>query len=315
MTIPQKAIFITGGASGIGRAVAQNFARKGWFVGLADVNEVGLTETAALLPDGQSATYLLDVRKREQWAEVLAAFVARTGRLDVMFNNAGVAGGGPLAQNDDAVADLTIDVNFTGVVHGARAAYPYLKATPGSCLLNTASAAGIYGAAGLSLYSATKFGVRGLTEALDMEWAEDGIKVRDLMPGFIDTPLLDAVLPGSNASAREKVRAAGLEFTPVEVVAEKAWEAVHGNRVHTPIGPTAKRLSFFARFAPGMIGGVGARWVKRVRASRLSSLPYRHRGWTGHHNHGWSAILLPGYRHWTIRGDDRPCPHRAQRGS
>lgn len=261
----QKAIFITGGASGIGRAVAQHFGAKGWFVGLADVNEIGLSETAALLPNGQSATYSLDVRDRDQWAKVLKAFVDRTGRLDVMFNNAGIAGGGPLAENDDAMADLTIDVNFRGVVNGARAAYPYLKTTPSSCLLNTASASAIYGSPGLSLYSATKFGVRGLTEALNLEWRADDIKVRSLMPGFIDTPLLDAVLPGSNESAREKVKAAGLEFTPVEVVAQAAWDGIHGKKVHMIIGKTARRMNFLARFAPGLMAKMTNR-LKREEA-------------------------------------------------
>lgn len=254
MASTQKAIFITGGGSGIGRAVAQHFAAKGWLVGLSDINEKGLEETAALLPHGQSETYILDVRDLGAWKKTLDAFVARAGgRLDVLFNNAGIAGGGALAENSDEMADLTIDVNFRGVVNGARAGYLYLKATPGSCLLNTCSASGIYGSAGLSLYSATKFGVRGLTEALNLEWREDDIKVRDLMPGFIDTPLLDTVMPGSNRSAREGVKEAGLEFTPVEIVAEKAWEAVHGNRVHTLVGKTARRLNFLARFVPGMM--------------------------------------------------------------
>ncbi|MEI5617430.1 SDR family NAD(P)-dependent oxidoreductase, partial [Streptomyces brasiliscabiei] len=83
--------------------------------------------------------------------------------------------------------ERTLDINLKGVIFGAQAAYPYLKASaPGSCLLNTASAAGIYGVPGGSVYSATKFGVRSITESLDGEWAADGIAVRDLMPGFID---------------------------------------------------------------------------------------------------------------------------------
>src|SRR3546814_12007361 len=93
-------------------------------------------------------------------------------------------------------------------------------------MLNTASASGSYGSAGLATYSATKFAVRALTEALDGEWAADGIKVRDIVPGFIETPLLDGGVAGSNHTIRDTVKEAGLELTPVEAVADAAGAAV-----------------------------------------------------------------------------------------
>lgn len=249
-----KAIFITGGGSGIGRATAVLFAQAGWRVGLADVDAAGLAATAALLPADRSSTYRMDVRDRAGWADSLAAFTAPTGgRLDVLFNNAGIAAGGAFATIADEEFDRVVAVNFTGVANGARAAYRYLKATPGSCLLNTASASAIWGSPGLASYSATKFAVRGLTEALDAEWAGDGIRVASLMPGFIDTPLLDKPIPGTNHTARDRVVAGGLEFTPVETVAQAAWAAVHGDRLHTPVGKTARRLAFAARWMPARL--------------------------------------------------------------
>ena len=249
-----KAIFITGGASGIGQAVAKYFAAKGWFVGVADINAAGLEATLAMLPAGKASSHLLDVRDRGRWADVLNEFAeASGGRLDVLFNNAGIAVGGTFSETPPADIDRILDINMTGVVNGAYAAHPYLKATPGSCLVNTASAASIYGSAGLALYSATKFAVRGLSEALDGEWAADGIKVRVLMPSFIDTPLLDAVAPGTNRSAREAVRDAGLEFTPLEVVARAVWDGVEGDKVHIIVGKTAKQLAFAARWMPGVV--------------------------------------------------------------
>lgn len=249
-----KAIFITGGASGIGQAVAKYFAGKGWRVGLADVNAAGLEATQAMLPAGMATTYLMDVRDRGRWDDVLAEFTSVSGgRLDVLFNNAGIAVGGTFSETPPADIDRILDINITGVVNGAYAGHRHLKATPGSCLINTASAAGIYGSAGLALYSATKFAVRGLSEALDGEWASDGIKVRVLMPSFIDTPLLDAVAPGTNRSAREAVRDAGLEFTPLEVVAKAVWDGVEGDKVHIIVGKTARQLAFAARWMPGAI--------------------------------------------------------------
>ncbi len=249
-----KAIFITGGGSGIGRATAAHFAARGWRVGLADVNEAGMAETAAPLPDGRARAFPLDVTDRDAWDAALREFAGWSGgRMDVLFNNAGIARGGRFATLTRDDVEALIDVNFRGVVYGARAGFALLDATPGSCLLNTCSASGLYGSPGLSLYSATKFAVRGLTEALELEWAPHGITVRSLMPGFIDTPILDLVPPDSNRSAREAVVEAGLEFTPVERVAQAAWDAVHGRGTHTLVGPTAHRLARAARWTPGLL--------------------------------------------------------------
>lgn len=251
-----KCIFITGGASGIGRAVAVKFGSEGWFVGLADVNEAGMRETAAMLPAGASSVHLLDVRDRAAWDTALAACAkASGGRIDVVFNNAGIPLGGPLIENNVTEIERCLDINLKGVLFGAQAAHPWLKASaPGSCLLNTASAAGIYGTPGASVYSATKFGVRAITECLDGEWFEDGIKVCDLMPGFIDTPLID-MSPNaqSNEDIRTRVTTAGLEITPASEVAETAWKAVHGTDLHNRVGKTANRLAFAARWMPGRL--------------------------------------------------------------
>ncbi len=260
----KKTIFITGGASGIGRAVAVYFAHMGWFVGLADIDETGLAETAALLPGGQSSTHRLDVTDRAQWREAIATFGEATGgRMDVLFNNAGIGIGGPLEEMSDEDIDRTIAINFTGVVNGIRAGFDMLKATPDSCILNTGSAAGIYGSAGLVVYSATKFAVRALTEGLDIELRDLGIRSRSLMPAFIDTPLLDGPVTGSNQSTRERIADIGMEITPVEEVAEAAWDAVHRGRLHYTVGKTAKRLAFAARWTPGRLRKQVAALVRR----------------------------------------------------
>ncbi len=249
-----RAIFITGGGSGIGRAVAQLFAARGWRIGIADVNTAGLAETAAMLPQGMAETYAMDVRDRDGWTASLDAFTRSSGgRLDVLFNNAGIGTGGPLAEASFEAIDRTIAINFTGVLNGARIGHAYLAKTPGSVLLNTSSASGIYGSSGLATYSATKFAVRGLSEALDGEWHREGIKVRCLLPSFIETPLLDGVAGGTNRSIRESVTGAGLELTPVAAAAEAAWAAVHGDDVHTYVGKTAGRLRFAARWMPGKL--------------------------------------------------------------
>lgn len=253
-----RAIFITGGGSGIGRATAVFFAAKGWFVGLADVNAAGMAETAALLPEGGSSSHILDVRDRAQWDAVLAEFAARTdGKIDLLFNNAGIGAGGLLAVTPAAEIDRLIDINLKGVFYGAQAGLKYLRATPGSALVNTSSAAGLYAGPGMSGYAATKFGVRAMTESLDQEWAEYGIKVRAIMPGFIDTPLLDVNAMGSNRSIRDTVKARGMEFTPVEQVAQAVWDAAHGSRVFLPVGKSARKIAFLSRWLPGVLTRMG----------------------------------------------------------
>ncbi|MDX5983450.1 SDR family oxidoreductase [Sphingomonas echinoides] len=250
----QKAIFITGGGSGIGQATARLFAERGWRVGLADVNTTGLRETAAMLPAGMVETYPMDVRDRAAWVASLDAFTATTGgRLDVLFNNAGIGTGGPIIDMTFDDLDRVVAINLVGVLNGAKIGYAYLARTPGSCLLNTASASAIYGSSGLSVYSATKFGVRALTEALDGEWYSAGVKVRDLVPSFIDTPLLAVPAGTSNYSIKQVVTNAGLELTGVDAVAQAAWDAVHGDKVHTYVGKTADRMAFAARWLPGRL--------------------------------------------------------------
>ena len=236
--------------------MARHFAGQGWFVGLADINEQGMAETGAMLPDGQWHKVRLDVTDRAMWDTALSDFsTAAGGRIDVLANNAGIAFGGALSTNSQKEIDALVAVNITGAIYGAQAVYPHLaKVAPGSCLLNTCSASGIYGTANMAVYSATKFAVRGLTEALDIEWAGEDIRVRSLMPGFIDTPLLAG--PSNAKTSRtmhDQVARMGLEFTPVEEVAQAAWDAVHGDNVHWPVGKTARKLAFAARWTPGML--------------------------------------------------------------
>ncbi len=253
----KRAIFISGGASGIGRAIARHFAERGWFVGIGDVNVAGMEDTLGLMPIGFTYMHPLDVRDRAAWDEALAAFSLAAGaRIDVVVNNAGIGTGGPLAELDTDEIERCLDINLKGVLFGAQAAYPHLKRTaPGSCLINIASAAGITGGSGMSVYSATKFGVRGIAESLDAEWAPDGIAVCSICPSFIETPLLDGTgNRKSNEAVRSRVIAAGLEITPVEEVAETTWRAVHGGReLHYLVGKTARQLNFAKRWMPGKV--------------------------------------------------------------
>ena len=248
----RKTIFVTGAASGIGRATAQFFAARGWFVGLYDVNAAGLAETQALIAADRQTSGALDVRDLGAWRTAIAQFGDQTGgKLHVLFNNAGIGRGGWFEDIDPKTSDDIIDVNLRGVVYGVYAALPLLKATPNARIVNTASAAAVYGTPRAAIYSATKFAVRGLTEALDIEFRRHGVRVTSLMPWFVDTPILDTPASGAN----ETVRAAlgDTKIYPVTIAAERAWDAAHGDGVHYTVGGEASLTRLASQLAPGFL--------------------------------------------------------------
>jgi NAD(P)-dependent dehydrogenase (short-subunit alcohol dehydrogenase family) len=135
-----------------------------------------------------------------------------------------------------------------------NAALPLLRETPGARIVNTASVAGVFGAPNMAVYCATKFGVRGLTEALDIEFSKYGVRVVSLMPWFIDTAILDGLPAGANDGSNRRIRDALTEnktaIYPVSMAAERAWDAAHGADIHYMVGKEAERARFFARFFP-----------------------------------------------------------------
>lgn len=252
MAEQQKTIFITGAGSGIGRATAQLFAQRGYFVGLFDVNQQGLDETAAMLPEGQRISMNFDVRDRNGWARAVETFGQATNRrMHVLFNNAGVGRGGWIEEMSPDDVDLVIDVNLKGVINGVTASLPLLRETPGARIVNTASVAGIFGAPRLAVYVATKFAVRGLTEALDAEFSRYGVSVASLMPWFIDTAILSNIgEQGSNRTLKDSLEESKTPIYPVSMAAERAWDAAHGDQLHYMVGKEAERARFAARFFP-----------------------------------------------------------------
>jgi NADP-dependent 3-hydroxy acid dehydrogenase YdfG len=247
-------IFITGAASGIGLATAKRFAAGGWFVGLADIDAKGLAAALEAIGPMNGMTCSLDVRHRSAWKRELAAFAKATdGRLDVLMNNAGVAKGGYLEAQSAEDVDLQVDVNLKGVLNGCQAAFDLLAATPGAMVVNVASVAGVVAPPRMAVYAATKFAVRGLSEALEAEFARIGVGVRCIMPWFIDTPLLDKARFSGNEDLRVSLRDQKVPVYPVEDVSDAVWSAVHGKTLHHLVGGQARQIGLLTRLAPELV--------------------------------------------------------------
>ncbi len=223
----RRSILITGAASGIGLATARHFAAQGWFIGCLDRNAESLNGLEAELGPGHGMCRAADVTDRRALADAVAAFGQATGgKLDLLFNNAGIDAKGSFATMPWEQIERLVNVNLLGGMATIRAALPLLQSAPGSLCLSTASASAIFGTANLAVYSATKHAMKGLTEALAVEFAALGVRAADLLPGIIDTGML---------SAKEKAmlpKEGMLRVLPPEAVAQVAWDAYHGDRLH-----------------------------------------------------------------------------------
>jgi NAD(P)-dependent dehydrogenase (short-subunit alcohol dehydrogenase family) len=251
---PQKAVFITGAASGIGLAAAGRFAREGWLVGVADIDEKGVDAAVAALGAQSAVGLALDVRSRSDWTKAMDAFSrASGGRLDVLVNNAGIARYGWFEEVSPEEMDLQVDVNVKGVLNACWAALPLLRATPGARLLNIGSCAGLIGAPRQAAYSSTKFAVRGLSDALGVEFSRYGVGVACVMPWFVETPILDSGGALGNQSFRDAIADGGHTVCSVEEAAEVIWQAAHGDKTAYIVGRPGYRLQFMAQYFPKVV--------------------------------------------------------------
>jgi len=227
----QKSIFITGAASGIGRETALLFAERGWFVGLFDLNEPDLKTLYEEIGPEQACCQAMDVTRPESvraGADLLAEHTG--GRLDVLFNNAGVLYMGRHHRIEPECKRKTMDVNFGGVLNGIDACFDLLKTTRNARIVTMSSASALYGTPELAVYSATKAAVNALTEALNIEFEPLGIHVCDVMAPYVRTPMITAAPVAATSVAR-----LGVHITPRQV-AEVVWRAAHSQKRHWPVG-------------------------------------------------------------------------------
>jgi NAD(P)-dependent dehydrogenase (short-subunit alcohol dehydrogenase family) len=250
---------ITGAASGIGRALARELASRGSEVVLADIQiELAEAEAARIRAEGGKAqACLVDVTDAGAIEAMLQDTVRRAGRLDYLFNNAGIGIGGAFEMHTLEDWDRIIGVNLRGVIHGVHAAYPIMRAQGFGHIINTSSAGGLVPAPGVVAYAATKHAVVGLSLSLRMEAAASGIRVSVLCPGVVRTPLLSGgkfgkfyidLSPEEMSRATERVRP-----MPPERFARQVLNQVAGNRAIIVVPGWWKLIWWIYRLSPGLV--------------------------------------------------------------
>jgi len=262
---------VTGAASGIGRALAVDLAKRGAQLALIDVNAAGLEETRAQLGGAVVRTYLVDVSKAPA-VEALANDVQRDfGRASLLVNNAGVALMGKLAELSLDDFAWLIGINFWGVVHGCKFFLPLLAREPDAHIVNVSSIFGLIGPPGQTAYSSSKFAVRGFSESLREELRETtAIKVTSVHPAGIATPIAHKAraAEGVTAAARQEAEEhfKKVATIPPEEAARVIINGILGNKNRVLIGSDAYRVDRIQRLFPARASAMFAAWLARRRA-------------------------------------------------
>jgi NAD(P)-dependent dehydrogenase (short-subunit alcohol dehydrogenase family) len=223
-----KVAFVTGAASGIGRATALAFAREGAAVGVADVSAQANQATATAIQElgGRVVPVRCDVTRSEDVKAALNQVVEAFGGLDFAFNNAGVEQEPqPAADISEEEWDRIIDIDLRGVFLCMKQEIPLLLQNGGGAIVNTSSGAGMIGFAGGAAYGAAKHGVLGLTKAAALDYAQANLRVNAVCPGIIDTAMMQR-FTGDTAQGRERVlgqEPVGRMGTPEEIAAAVLW--------------------------------------------------------------------------------------------
>ncbi|WP_203448809.1 SDR family oxidoreductase [Mycobacteroides sp. CBMA 326] len=246
---------VTGAASGIGRALCELLIDRGAVVWAADRDGVGLASLAAEC-GSRLKTAVIDVADRESVAALVDQAVWSSGRLDLMFNNAGIVVGGDLAEMTTEVWRQIVDVNFWGVVHGTQLAYAQMRDQGVGHIVNTSSSAGLMPVASSAAYAATKHAVVGLTTSLRAEAKPYGVRASVVVPGLVDTGIFDKAhnLPGYDY--RASVDAVPFAKISPERAAEAILRGVARNQQFITFPAYNRILVRLNRIAPSLMSPI-----------------------------------------------------------
>lgn len=269
-------VVITGAGSGIGRALAKEFAAGGAELALADVNAASVEETRSLLGNAKAGTYVCDVGD----ATAVEAFARKVrqdfGRATIVVNNAGVALYGNFEQLTVAEFEWLFRVNFWGVIHGCKFFLPLLREQRQARLVNISSVFGLIAPPGQTAYGASKYAVRGFSESLREELRGSGIAVTCVHPAGIKTNIANSGRAGAATDPQGQTEAREL-FNRVAVITpeEAARTIVQGilrNKDRVLIGADAYRMDRMARMFPTRAAAMFANWLEKRREKMSRAL-------------------------------------------
>ncbi len=262
---------VTGGASGIGRAVCEELAVRGGIVVVADINLAGAEAVAAGIAKrgGRASSAQLDVTEAGDVQQVIDDTVSRHRRLDYMFNNAGIGVGGEVRDLEMEHWRMAIDINLWGVIYGTLAAYKVMLRQGSGHIVNTASAAGLVGEPGLIAYSVTKSAVVSLSTALRVEAQDSGVRVSVVCPGFVNTAIYENAV-GMKVDKDEFLAKLPVKVISAEDAARAILRGIERNEAIIVFPFYARLLWWLTRLNPGALRRFQQRTLAQLRALRQS---------------------------------------------
>jgi NAD(P)-dependent dehydrogenase (short-subunit alcohol dehydrogenase family) len=270
MSFTGKQAIITGAGSGIGAALSRALVREGAEVVCTDINADAAAQTATALGD-RARSARLDVTDPAAVQAAVDEVVNRTGRLDLMFNNAGIVWGGDTELLTLDQWNAIIDVNIRGVVHGVAAAYPLMVRQKHGHIINTASMAGLTAAGQVTSYVMTKHAVVGMSLALRSEAVARGVGVTVVCPAAVETPILDKGAIGGFVGRDYFLQAQGGKAYDPDRLADDILRAVEKNKGILVKPRVAHAQWLFARLAPGLMQRMSIGFIGRQRASQAKA--------------------------------------------
>jgi NADP-dependent 3-hydroxy acid dehydrogenase YdfG len=257
-----KVAVVTGAGSGIGRALANQLAASGASLALADMNMAGLEETVANLPvKVKATTYKLDVSDRAAYQTFVKQVVADHGQVDAVINNAGIIRLHSMEQGTYEDYEKSLDVNFWGVIYGCKEFLPYLQKRPQAWLANMSSGAGLVGAANYTSYNASKFAVRGLTEALRNELRDSNITVSCIHPGGVSTNIESSGVHSKDAQKSAARLASNIKSMTADQAANIMLAGMAKGKKRILVGKDIKVVDIVARIFPSAYDSIFAPFV------------------------------------------------------
>jgi len=256
MIVKGKVALITGAGSGIGRAMAHSLAKRGCHLALADIHSTNLEQTAAEVRKYRVkvSTVVLDVTDKEAIKKLPEEVIHHHGAVDILVNNAGIAAGGTFIMMSEEHFDRVMEVNFHAVVRITRAFLPHLLQREEARIVNLSSLFGLISPAEQTAYSASKFALRGFSNALRHELEETSVGVSVVHPGGIATNIAESAIQPKGATLEEinlkLARAKKLLRMPPDKAAEIIVKGIEHNKSRILVGTDAKLLSLMERMMP-----------------------------------------------------------------